>query len=216
MKTMQSIISRISKHNFRRKWRKLNSHNQTFAVRRFDFDRVSVGNHTYGPLEVHTWGAPEERLEIGSFVSIAGGVKFMLGGNHRTDTLFTYPFKVKFLCERREAVSKGPIIIGDDVWLGTDVLVLSGSSVGRGAVIGAGSVVAGTIPPYAVAIGNPCKVIKYRFDRSVIDVLCEVDLSSLSLDSLLQNIDILYESVDSNNVEQILCKLRGKAFVQNE
>ncbi len=69
---------------------------------------------------------------------------------------------------------KGPIIIGNNVWIGDNVIILSGVKIGDGAVIGAGAVVTKDIPPYAVAVGVPAKVIKYRFSPNIIEQLLEI------------------------------------------
>ncbi len=170
--------------SFRRKWRRANPHNETQAINLFDPNRVRVGPHSYGGLQVESWGGAEEFLEIGALVSIAGGVKFLLGGNHLMDRATTYPIGVKFLGAELDATSKGKITVGDDVWIGMDALVLSGSSVGRGAVIGARSVVACAVPPYAVFVGNPGRVVRYRFDAETARILSGIDFSALSADSL--------------------------------
>ena len=72
------------------------------------------------------------------------------------------------------------IEIGDDVWIGHNALFLSGVKVGQGAIIGAGSVVRENVAPYAIVIGNPAKVIKYRFDDFIIDNLLKIDFSKIS------------------------------------
>jgi acetyltransferase-like isoleucine patch superfamily enzyme len=180
---MRSLIKAkniLELYLFRKKWRKRNRHNETTPRRVFPIDKVRVGNYSYGPLDVYTWGANEEKLEIGSFVSIASGVKFLLGGNHRIDTLLTFPVKVKFLNEKREASSKGPIIIEDDVWIGMDAMLLSGSHICRGAIVGARAVVAGVIPPYSIAIGSPAKVVGYRFDKETINLLQSLSLECIT------------------------------------
>ena len=66
---------------------------------------------TYGPLNVSTWGAENEKLSIGNYVSIATGVKFLLGGNHRYDNFSTYPFKVKIRGDASEALSKDQLLL---------------------------------------------------------------------------------------------------------
>lgn len=72
---------------------------------------------------------------------------------------------------RGHPVSKGHIIIGNDVWIGINSTLMSGINIGDGAVIGAGAVVASDIPPYAIACGNPAKVIKYRFEETIVSRL---------------------------------------------
>ena len=206
-----SVFSRINGflllYNFRKKWRKLNGHNQTSAGNIFPLEIVHVGKWTYGDLHVCTWGEPEQGLKIGSYVSIASGVKFILGGNHRMNTFSTFPFKVIFCGERVEALSKGKIVIEDDVWIGTDVLILSGTHIGKGAVIGARTVVSGKIPAYAIVVGNPCKIIKYRFNEEIIDILKKVDFNSIPEKIFIENIDLLYKPLTSDTLKIILDKI---------
>lgn len=170
----------VNLYLFKRKWRNRNSHNMTYAMNIFPIDCVQVGKMTYGPLEVHTWGASNEKLEIGHYCSIAEGVKFILGGNHYYHTFSTYPFKVMVMKEEKEAWSKGPIVIGNDVWIGMDSMILSGVTIGQGAVIAAGSVVTKDVPPYAIVGGNPAKVIKYRFEPQIIDRLLKIEFSNIN------------------------------------
>jgi serine acetyltransferase len=93
------------------------------------------------------------------------------------------------------------VIIGNDVWIGMDATILSGVTVGNGAVIAAGSIVNKNIPAYAIVAGNPAKVVKYRFDQETIDKLQEMQWWDWNPDKigeatqLLQdsNLDMLYE-----------------------
>lgn len=197
----------LSLYKFRKKWRKLNMHNQTNVNRIFPLEVVSVGKYTYGTLEVHTWGEPEQGLEIGSYVSIAGGVKFLLGGNHRMNTLSNFPFKTKFCAAKVDSLSKGKIIVEDDVWIGTDALILSGAHIGKGTVIGARAVVSGKIPTYAIVVGNPGKIIKYRFGEEIINKLENVDFNKIDEKLLKENVDILYKPLTKDNLRIILTKL---------
>ena len=117
------------------------------------------------------------KLKIGSFCSIAGGVQIFLGGNHRTDWVTTYPFYVYWPSAHHipsPPHSKGDVIIENDVWIGENSIVLSGISICNGAVIGANSVVAKDIPPYSIAVGNPAKIIKKRFDDNTIQRLLRI------------------------------------------
>ena len=195
MSLLGSLKNQAYLRLFKRKWRKENRQNETFAGTTFPVERVHVGNYSYGPLNVYAWGAEEERLEIGSFVSIAPGVKFLLGGNHRVDTLLTFPVRVKFLGEKREATSKGAIIVEDDVWIGMDAMILSGSHICRGAVVGARAVVAGVIPPYSIAIGNPAKVIGYRFDQEIINLLQSLPLECITSSFVASNSELFTSQV---------------------
>jgi len=198
----------ISLYRFRRKWRKLNSHNQTVAKNIFPPKSVKVGKETYGALEVHTWGENEQGLEIGSYVSIANGVKFILGGNHRMNTFSTFPFKAKFSGKKVDSLSKGKIAIDDDVWLGLEALVLSGTHIGKGAVIGARTVVSGQIPSYSIVVGNPGKIIKYRFNRDIIDLLEQINFADLSENFIRDNIDLMYKPLTRDTLQLILKNLK--------
>lgn len=135
-----------------------------------------IGDWTYGTPLIFSYG-DGTTLKIGKFCSIADGVTILLGGEHRTDWVTTYPFNPLF--EGAEAfkghpASKGDVIIGHDVWIGKDALILSGVTIGNGAVIGARSVVTKDVPPYAIAGGHPAKIIRFRFPQSIIDNLQQI------------------------------------------
>lgn len=198
------IINKIKLSLFQRRWRKKNQHNQTTVTNLFAIDLINVGNMTYGPLEIHSWGAANEELTIGNFVSIASGVKFLLGGNHRYDTFSTYPFKVKFLGASREAWSKGGILIEDDVWIGTDAMIMSGVKVGKGAVIAARSVITKDVPPYAIVGGNPAKIIKYRFNDEIQSYIKDFKFKNIDQSFIDNNINELYQTLDENILSKIL------------
>lgn len=188
------INKNIILYYHKKRWRKLNKHNETVAMRMFDRDKVSVGNYTYGHLNVFEWGMIEERLQIGNFVSIAEGVKFILGGNHSTDSYSTFPFSAKAGLEAGiDAKSKGAIVVNDDVWIGLDVVILSGVTIGRGAVIAAGSIVTRDVQPYAIVAGNPAKFVKYRLSQDEIKVASKIDFNKIKVELIDENnVHILY------------------------
>lgn len=189
---------------FLKKWRKNNKDNYIVPKNTFPINLVEVGKYSYGPLNIRTWGASNEKLKIGNFVSIAEDVLFILGGNHRMDTLSTYPFKVMFLGEKREAYSKGPVVVEDDVWIGTRAIILSGVTIGKGAVIGAGAVVSKDIPPYAIAVGNPCKVLKYRFDEDVVQKLLKIDFGNINYSWIKKNKNHLTNVIDTVFLDSVI------------
>lgn len=155
---------------------------------------VSIGEYSYGTPNIHFGKLENTKLVIGKFCSIGKGVHVYLGGNHRTDWITTYPFPAKFAWAKGKEnyrVSKGNVIIGNDVWIGAGVTILSGVKIGDGAVIGANAVVAKDIPAYAIVVGNPANVVKYRFDESEIAFLEEVKWWDWELDKIQQNIDYL-------------------------
>lgn len=194
-------------------WRDRNSHNQTVIRNFFDFERVRVGQATYGPLNIQEWGHPDERLTIGHYVSISEGVTFLLGGNHPYQGITTFPVKVKFLGHAKEAQTKGAITVGDDVWLGHNAMVMSGVTISQGAVIAAGAVVTKDVPPYAIVAGNPARVIKYRFPEQIIHKLMKINYASITPESMAMiglNLYETYETPEFTGALDQLIKLSKK------
>jgi acetyltransferase-like isoleucine patch superfamily enzyme len=119
------------------------------------------------------------RLRIGRFTSIAPDVIIALG-NHRTDTISTYPFlTLKAFWPTapenvQDHISKGDVYIGSDVWIGSGSFIGSGVTIGDGSVIGAKSVITKDVPPYSVTVGNPGKVVRYRFSEEIISHLLKI------------------------------------------
>lgn len=174
-------------------WRNKNKHNYTIASNCFCKNKVMVGKGTYGELFVKHFGNENEKLIIGSYCSIAPNVTFILGGEHRYTSLMTYPIKNKLINNENESLSKGPIFIGDDVWIGYGVTILSGVKIGQGAIVAAGSIVYKDIPPYAIYSTN--RIIKYRFKKEIIDELCKIEFSKLDYDNLI----MLYKKYNELN-----------------
>ena len=137
------------------------------------YEGYEIGDWTYGNPEIKTFTGDEcTTLRIGRFCSFAGGVSILLGGEHNIHWITTYPFSV--LHEKARHIkghpkSKGDIVIGNDVWVGQDALILSGVHIGNGAVIGARSVVTKNIQPYSLVAGNPARHIRYRFSEPDIE-----------------------------------------------
>ena len=165
-------------------------------------NRVSVGNHSYGELNISFFCENAgEKLEIGSFVSIAKGVIFILGGQHQTKTFATFPLRAYFtrIDNNLDSQSKGPVIVGDEVWIGAGAIILSGVNIGKGAIVGAGAVISKDIPPYAVVAGNPAKIVKYRFSKDVISQILDLKLSDINNDVICNNFDLLYNNIEMNS-----------------
>lgn len=117
-----------------------------------------------------------DKLKIGKFCSIACGAKFLFtSANHTMRSLSTYPFPIFFeeweldaknICEAWD--NKGDIVIGNDVWIGFEAVILSGVTIGDGAIIGTRAVVTKDVPPYTIVGGIPAKPIRKRFDDETI------------------------------------------------
>ena len=136
---------------------------------------LSVGHwsHSAG-VTLYCWD-PKARVEIGNYCSIAPDVALVAGGQHDIDWATTCPlidwWKIAHHYDRLRPRFKGPIAIGHDVWIGLRATILSGVTIGTGAVIGASSVVVNDVPPYAIAAGNPARIVKYRFEQEIIERL---------------------------------------------
>lgn len=89
---------------------------------------------------------------------------------------------------------KGDTVVGNDVWIGQNVTILPGVHIGDGVVIGANSVVGSNIPPYTIAVGNPCRVIKKRFDDETIEKLLKLKWWDYPIEIIEENIDKLLEN----------------------
>lgn len=178
----------ITLEEFNIRWRARNTNNTTTVVRyTFPIDRVTVGNFTYGNLLVRSWGAPNEQLTIGNFCSISDDVTFLIGGEHDYSRFMSFPYDAFFVTKTADVVAKGPITLADDVWIGANVTVVSGVSIGQGAVVAAGSVVTKNVPPYAIVGGDPARVIRYRFQPTAIKILLQCDFSQLQPDFFVKN-----------------------------
>lgn len=191
------LFDYIKRHKNAREWRKRNPHNYTTVGNKFCMDDVNVGRYTYGCLNVLDSNPGIAKLSIGDFCSIAPNVTFILSDEHVSNTFFTYPIRRKILNGKPEAISKGNINIEDDVWIGYGVIIMSGVHIGRGTIIGAGSVVTKDLPDYSIACGVPAKVIKYRFDKHVIAHLQNIDYKNIDENFLEKNIEKLYVPIGS-------------------
>lgn len=155
-----------------------------------------IGEFTYGEPVVMQWD-DSTRLHIGKYCSIASGVTILLGGNHRTDWVTTYPFNVLSAAFPRahgivgHPATKGDIVIGNDVWIGHGATILSGVHIGDGAVVGAHAVVATDVEPYTIVVGNPAKTVRKRFDEDTICALLNIQWWNWSPEKINQEVDYL-------------------------
>ena len=176
-------------HRYQRRFKKL-------------YPQVTIGTNTYGLPNIGHWDS-KTVLHIGAYCSIAKNVQIFVGGNHRSDWISTFPFPA-FFSEARDIVdyhtSKGDITIDNDVWIGENSIILSGVSIGDGAIVGTGSVVTKDVPPYAIVAGNPAKLIRYRFDQDTIAALLAIAWWNWPEEEVLANLDKLCSTDISNLV----------------
>ncbi|GKX67196.1 CatB-related O-acetyltransferase [Inconstantimicrobium mannanitabidum] len=140
----------------------------------------------------------EDKLIIGKFCSIACGAKFMFtSGNHALKSLSTYPFPI-FSEEWDSSMNvteawdnRGDIVIGNDVWIGYEAVIMPGVHIGDGAIIGTRAVVTKDVPPYAIVGGVPAKVIKKRFDDSIIEDLLKIKWWNWSYEKISEKLTFI-------------------------
>ncbi len=139
---------------------------------------VRVGRGTYGVSRNTFHGLSDKvPVEIGNFCSIATDARIFCLAGHRTDLPSTYPFRTLLFNPaggNQDAVSRGPVRIGNDVWIGAAALVLDGVTIGDGAVVAAGAVVTRDVPPYAIVAGNPARIIRHRLPPEIIAALLDI------------------------------------------
>ena len=143
---------------------------------------IIVGDFTYiadSEFESHVthhyeWNG--DKLIIGKFCQIAAGVEFVMNGaNHQMNAITTFPFYTLEAWNMEppspeDLPLKGDTVIGNDVWIGQNAVILPGVHVGDGAIIGANSVVGSDVGPYTIVVGNPAKVLRKRFDDELVDL----------------------------------------------
>ena len=171
-----------------------------------DQNLVFIDDYTYGMPEVITWDN-STKLKIGKFCSLASNIYILAGGEHRSDWISTYPFNClidDFDYIKGHPSTKGDIIIGNDVWIGDSVKILSGVHIGDGAIIGTASVVTKDIPPYAIAAGNPAKIIRYRFDEDTIEELLDIKWWNFREKDIIKIVPLL----QSNDIQKFLKECR--------
>ena len=140
-----------------------------------------------------------DKLKIGKFCSIACGAKFLFNSaNHTVKSLTTYPFPIFFEewgLDVRDITTawdnKGDIVIGNDVWIGYEAVIMSGVTIGDGAIIGTRAVVTKDVPPYTIVGGVPAKQIRKRFSEETISELLELKWWDWTFEKISQNIEFI-------------------------
>lgn len=189
---------------------------------------IFIGDYTYYDDEDPTtfeeknilFNYPEfgDKLIIGKFCQIASKTKFIMGpANHRLGSVTTYPFNVfggKWHEVTPDHLSelphKGDIVIGNDVWIGRESVIMPGVKIGDGAIVAAYSIVTKDVEPYSVVGGNPARFIKKRFDEELIQILSELKWWDYEGEALVELLPLLCHQ-DLNYVkERLLQELKNR------
>jgi acetyltransferase-like isoleucine patch superfamily enzyme len=171
---------------------------------------IEIGRYTYGyeNMSIKQWGEGAS-LKIGSFSSIADRLTVFLGGNHRVDWITTFPFGHIFRDELggTEIVghpqSNGEIIIGNDVWIASNVTIMSGIQIGDGAVIAANSMVVKDIAAYEIWGGNPAKKLKMRFSDDIIKSLLKLKWWEWKVGVIKKLAPRLSQAPDAKSIDEL-------------
>lgn len=170
--------------------------------------RILVGDYTYydDPVDsenfernvLYHYPFIGDKLIIGKFCALATGVKFIMNGaNHKLSGISTYPFQIfgngweKVTPEMQDLPYKGDTVVGNDVWIGYEAVIMPGVRIGDGAIIAAKSVVVRDVPPYAIVGGNPAQVIKQRFPAEVVAALLELAWWDWPIERITRCLDLI-------------------------
>jgi len=167
---------------------------------------LTTGEKTYivdASVEI---GGPACHILVGQYSSLAHRLIFEIAANHNYHCATTYP-RHKLLDPNADPGADGlmnpqsdpinyhQVVIGSDVWIGCDAMILGGVHIGNGAIIGAGSVVAKDVPPYAIVVGNPARIIKYRFDAETIAALQRIKWWNWPEEQIVEAAPLLYGDI---------------------
>jgi virginiamycin A acetyltransferase len=192
-----------------------------------DRPNVSIGEFTYyddpraperflDECVLHHYDFLGDRLVIGRFTAIASGVRFMMNGaNHAMTGLSTFPFGIfgagweqGFDFETIRAGLRGDTIVGNDVWIGTEAMIMPGVRIGNGAIVAARAVVASDVPPYAIVGGNPARVIRMRYTAEVIDRLEAIAWWDWPVETISAHLDAI-RGDDLSALERVAAEVTG-------
>lgn len=171
------------------------------------YDDVNSNGEDFEKHVTHFYPHLGDKLIIGKFCSIARGVEFVMNGaNHPMDGVSAFPFGIFIdgqpTIPKEIVKNKGDTVIGNDVWIGQNATFMPGVKVGDGSIVGANAVVAKDIPPYAIAVGNPARVVKMRFDDATIQKLLKIKWWDLPVEVIEANFALLQDK----NIERLIAK----------
>ena len=167
--------------------------------------KIIIGDYTYydDPEDsenfernvLYHYPFSKDRLTIGKFCALARGVKFIMNGaNHQLSGFSSYPFYIfgngweKVTPQDNELPFKGDTVVGNDVWIGYESIIMPGVTIGDGAIVAAKSVVVKDVPAYSVVGGNPAQVIKRRFSQDIVEQLFKISWWNWKIEKITANL----------------------------
>ena len=165
------------------------------GVDRIASGQLEMGRRSYDPPKVVLYPGDQQRVIVGNFTSIAGDVVIVPGGNHPTETVSMFPFRMKFglpgALEDGLPWSKGDVVIGSDVWIGRGARIMGGVTIGHGAVVAAYTVVTKSVKPYEIVAGAPARHVRFRFEPDVVEALLAIAWWDWPDDKIIGNVERL-------------------------
>ena len=175
-----------------------------------NYPYLTLGACSYAVNCLVEWEGAAHVL-IGRYCSLARDVSFLLGLNHNyRNVVTTFPFDVDFVMEKicasanitapdyfpeeNRTDNHHQIIIGNDVWIGLGATIMGGVKIGSGAIVGTNSVVTKDVPPYAIAAGNPARIIRYRFDAETIEKFMALKWWNWSIKKIYKNLPLIHDT----------------------
>jgi acetyltransferase-like isoleucine patch superfamily enzyme len=159
---------------------------------------LTMGDYSYYAPTVHVFAGDEAVVRVGKFSSIAAGAQFFVGGSHRTDWVTTYGLRAVFglpgAYQDGTPASNGDIEVGHDCWIALDAVVLSGVTIGHGAVVATRAVVTKDVRPYAIVAGNPAREVGRRFPDDQVDALLRIAWWDWPIETVLEHVPELSSS----------------------
>jgi acetyltransferase-like isoleucine patch superfamily enzyme len=139
------------------------------------YPQQQIGRGSYGGLKLASYPNDAD-LVMGNYCSVATDATVLLGGEHRLDWVTTFPMSELDPAANIQGHphTRGRVTIGSDVWIGREAMILSGVTIGHGAVIGARALIRSDVPPYAIYAGNPAKLVRLRFPDDIVQRLLEI------------------------------------------
>ncbi len=170
--------------------------------------QIEIGDYTYydDPEDsenfernvLYLYPFIDDKLIIGKFCAIATGVKFIMNGaNHKISGFSTYPFQIfghgweRVTPKSEEFPQKGDTVVGHDVWLGYQSMVMPGVQIGHGAIVATQSLVVRDVEPYTIVGGNPARQLKQRFDQDTIEELLAIAWWDWNIEKISRNLEAI-------------------------
>lgn len=164
-------------------------------------------------VNIISW-SDQYQIHLGKYNSIGRDCNFFLHADHRVDWITTSsqlwgpvtPETAEMHMKMGHPICKGDIKIGNDVWVGAKSTIMSGVTIGDGAVIGAGSTITKDVPPFAIVVGNPGRIVKYRFTEEQIENLLKISWWDWDEPKIRENAMLMW----SSNIDQFISKYLKK------